>query len=71
MADSQSHRRRANVPMTLNEILVLMWVGALIFAVGAFFGAALALALSRGSVKLLRMPSIAHMFRSKAKETTS
>ena len=57
--------------LTLSEILTSGLVFAGIFAVGALFGGWLGLALSGKRVKLLRMPTIGHLFRGKGKETTS
>ena len=57
--------------LSLNQILLVFVVGAATFGIATFFGAALTLALSKGHVKLIRLPTLGHMFRDKGKESTS
>jgi len=58
--------------LTIREIVMVAGAGAGIFSIGTFFGAALALALSRGHVKLLRKPTFGKAFWGKGnKESTS
>jgi hypothetical protein len=59
------------VSLSLNQILLVFFAGGAACGISTFFGAALALALSKGHVKLLRLPTIGHMFRNKGKESTS